>query len=400
MVFFRKYLADAVREDSAAIPMIAPKMLTMNEFFFKVSGAEPAGRVALLLELYECYRKLNRNAEPLDDFIFWGDVILADFDDVDKYLADPGKLYANVADFRQLQDTFTYLTDTQRAAIEHFISHFRDGNSLKVNPDSDNPKVKEKFLGIWNIMARLYADFNKSLEDKNLAYEGMAYRRFASRLSDESAADILQEAFCKLFDQYQLTVEIRAKKREGTFWEAVDEQCLTYNDRIQHVVYEFPDDDEVGPIDASRQTMDKLTLLKSLNAAMNAARGVYHAYSSKEKTIQLDKTQEDIANMVAMCCQNGYNISVHFQHYGVYRFGTDIKALSQLKDEVVKEFVDGQTVIGKTVEGEWALVHWLDEIRKVTENYKDEEPVAKKRKGSHQYQMEEESNMGRVAESE
>ena len=194
MVFFRKYLADAVREDPASIPMIAPQMLTMNEFFFKVSGAEPAGRVALLLELYECYRKLNRNAEPLDDFIFWGDVILADFDDVDKYLADPGKLYANVADFRQLQDTFTYLTDTQRAAIEHFISHFRDGNSLKVNPDSDNPKVKEKFLGIWNIMARLYGDFNKSLEDKNLAYEGMAYRRFASRLSDESAADILQAA--------------------------------------------------------------------------------------------------------------------------------------------------------------------------------------------------------------
>ena len=62
--------------------------------------------------------------------------------------------------------------------------------------------------------------------------------------------------------------------------------------------------------------------------------------------------------------------------------------------------MDGQTAIGKTVEGEWALVHWLDEIRKVTENYKDEEPVAKKRKGIHQYQMEEESNMGRVAESE
>ena len=76
MVFFRKYLADAVREDPASIPMIAPQMLTMNEFFFKVSGAEPAGRVSLLLELYECYRKLNRNAEPLDDFIFWGDVIL------------------------------------------------------------------------------------------------------------------------------------------------------------------------------------------------------------------------------------------------------------------------------------------------------------------------------------
>ena len=77
-----------------------------------------------------------------------------------------------------------------------------------------------------------------------------------------------------------------------------------------------------------------------------------------------------------------------------------IKALSQLKDEVVKEFVDGQTVIGKTVEGEWALVHWLDEIRKVTENYKDEEPVAKKRKGRNKPEVEEEPDLGRVAESE
>lgn len=195
MVFFRKYLSEAISEDASSVPVIAPEMLTMNEFFFKVSHAEPAGRIELLLELYECYRKLNKNAEPLDDFIFWGDVILSDFDDVDKYFADPVRLYANVSDFKQLQDTFSYLNETQRAAIDNFIGHFRDGSRLKVNPESENPKVKERFLGIWNIMAPLYESFNKSLDDKNLAYEGMAYRRFASRLSDESAPDILAASF-------------------------------------------------------------------------------------------------------------------------------------------------------------------------------------------------------------
>ena len=287
--------------------------------------------------------------------------------------------------------------DKTLVPLENYVEKKRDGVTVMVVCNEKNHKYREKLEEhelVYHPGCRVIIDNRPGIAqlaiERSQSFDGKT----------DKVRDILQEAFCKLFDQYQLTVEIRAKKREGTFWEAVDEQCLTYNDRIQHVVYEFPDDDEVGPIDASRQTMDKLTLLKSLNAAMNAARGVYHAYSSKEKTIQLDKTQEDIANMVAMCCQNGYNISVHFQHYGVYRFGTDIKALSQLKDEVVKEFVDGQTAIGKTVEGEWALVHWLDEIRKVTENYKDEEPVAKKRKGSHQYQMEEESNMGRVAESE
>ena len=62
MVFFRKYLSEAISEDASSVPVIAPEMLTMNEFFFKVSHAEPAGRIALLLELYECYRKLNKNA--------------------------------------------------------------------------------------------------------------------------------------------------------------------------------------------------------------------------------------------------------------------------------------------------------------------------------------------------
>ena len=166
------------------------------------------------------------------------------------------------------------------------------------------------------------------------------------------------------------------------------------------MVYEFPDDDEVGPVDASQQTLDKLLLLKSLNAAMNAARGVYHAYSDKDKVIKLDRTREDIANMVAMCCHNGYNISVHFKHYGLYRFGTEIKALSQLKDDVVKEFVSGQTVMGKVQEGEFGLVHWLDEVRKVTENYKDEEPVEKKRKGRNKLPDKGESAVGCVAKSE
>ena len=68
----------------------------MNEFFYKVSGASVTGRVSLLLELYGCYKALNPKAEPLDDFIFWGDVILSDFDDTDKYLADPEHLYTNV----------------------------------------------------------------------------------------------------------------------------------------------------------------------------------------------------------------------------------------------------------------------------------------------------------------
>ncbi len=186
MVFFRKYLCEAVASDPKAVPFPAPRMLTVNDFFAWASGLKSADRITLLLELYECYVSLNPKAESLDEFIFWGDVILGDFDDVDKYLADPKQIFTNIADYRQIQDTFSYLTDNQREALENFVGHFRDGSGkLTVNPDSDDPAVKERFLQIWNIMYPLYEMFISRLREKGMAYEGMIYRNLASRVSEE-----------------------------------------------------------------------------------------------------------------------------------------------------------------------------------------------------------------------
>ena len=186
MVFFRKHLSDAVAADGSAVPFIAPQMLTINDFFAQASGLRTADRITLLLELYDCYAALNPKAEPLDEFIFWGDVILGDFDDIDKYLVDPKQIFTNVADFKQIQDTFSYLTQTQKEAMETFIGHFRDASGkLTVNVDSDDPAVKERFLQIWNIMFPLYEMFNRSLSDKGMAYEGMVYRSLASKVEDE-----------------------------------------------------------------------------------------------------------------------------------------------------------------------------------------------------------------------
>ena len=196
MVFFRKYLSEAISSDFNAIPVIAPQMFTINDFFGMAGGLKVADRVRLLLDLYECYKKHNPKAESLDEFVFWGDVILSDFNDVDKYLVNPKQLFANVADFKSLQDTFSYLSDTQRAAIEAFVSHFNDrSGKLTVDIGSDN--VKSRFLQIWNILYPLYKDFNELLESKGVAYEGMVYRRLAERLQQESALDVIAPVFNK-----------------------------------------------------------------------------------------------------------------------------------------------------------------------------------------------------------
>ena len=140
MVFFRKYLADLVKK-AGSRPLRMPPMYTINDFFCHLYGAQVADRLRLLTRLYSIYCSLYPKAEPLDRFIFWGDVMLADFDDIDKYLVDARGLFRNIAEFKDIKDDYTYLSDNQRIAIQSFMKHFKDGG----NEGQDT--VKTRFLG-------------------------------------------------------------------------------------------------------------------------------------------------------------------------------------------------------------------------------------------------------------
>lgn len=185
LVFFRKYLGGLVRER----PLMTPPLYTINDFFYKVYNVHTTDKLRLLLELYDCYKDLNPDAEPLDEFIFWGDVMLGDFDDVDKYLVDARGLFRNVSEFKEIQDTYEYLSQNQQEAIENFLGHFRDAKHL-------DQGVKGKFVKLWNILFPLYDNFNQRLREKDMAYEGMVYRSLAAKLkSGVSVKDILGPVF-------------------------------------------------------------------------------------------------------------------------------------------------------------------------------------------------------------
>ncbi|MBR1576367.1 MAG: PD-(D/E)XK nuclease family protein [Bacteroidales bacterium] len=196
-VFFRKYLGETIRERGSARPLVAPPCLTINDFFYQVYGGDVTDRIRLLLALYDTYCTVYPKAEPLDEFIFWGEIILADFDDVDKYMVDAQDLFANVADFKDIQDDYSHLSETQREAVARFVSHFRDqAGRLTVHLDTDDHTVKARFLQIWNILLPLYRQYRQRLKTAGMSYEGMVYRDLAARLKDGAAvADILGGVF-------------------------------------------------------------------------------------------------------------------------------------------------------------------------------------------------------------
>lgn len=186
MAFFKKYLAEEVKLSGK--PMLAPEMCSINDFYYRIHGVPKTDRVQLLLDLYECYAPLrNGAAEPLDEFIFWGDMILSDFADIDKYLVDPRAIYTNISDYKAIQDYGEYLSETQLAAIRRFV----DENFIKRREG----KIKKEFRQIWDILYPLYVSFNEKLTRENKCYEGKVYRECAQLFEKESAVDILSRSF-------------------------------------------------------------------------------------------------------------------------------------------------------------------------------------------------------------
>ncbi|MBN1107870.1 MAG: PD-(D/E)XK nuclease family protein, partial [Bacteroidales bacterium] len=164
-IFFLKYLSAEIKR-----PVWAPAAMTINEYFRTLSDLIPAENEILLFELFSVYRTITKTAGNFDDFYFWGDIILNDFDDTDKYLADASKLFRNVRDIREIEELFGGLTEDQVKLVKRFWTNFEPAKETT---------AKQKFIAVWSVLEKLYSGFRSRLLQKNLAYEGMIFRKVA-----------------------------------------------------------------------------------------------------------------------------------------------------------------------------------------------------------------------------
>jgi len=161
-LYFLKYLASEISK-----PVWAPSIMTINELFRSLSKLQSADTEVLLFELYKVYRRIKKNPESFDDFFFWGDMLLNDFDDIDKYLVNAPLLFCDVNDLKKIDEEFGGLTDEQIEIIKRFWINF----------DARKPtREKSGFISIWSILTEIYNDFRSILKANNLGYEGMIFR--------------------------------------------------------------------------------------------------------------------------------------------------------------------------------------------------------------------------------
>ncbi|MDR3251832.1 MAG: PD-(D/E)XK nuclease family protein [Tannerella sp.] len=173
-IFFRKYLSEI-----AAVPIFSPAVMTINDLFNKLCPKQQADRIKLLFMLYDVYVKQSGTDETFDNFVYWGEMILNDFDDVDKCLVDARQLFTNVTDLNSIDRDFSFLTASQVQAIRSFWSSFQVGSSESRDAN------ETLFLRIWELLHPVYCEFRKNLAAENLAYEGMIYREVAENAKNE-----------------------------------------------------------------------------------------------------------------------------------------------------------------------------------------------------------------------
>ena len=165
-----------------------PQLTTVSDLFKSLYAPQGtlADELTLLVELYDVYRQTGapsgREPESLDDFLFWGGVILSDFGDVDKYLADPAQILKNIADYKNIAvDPKEFASQAQYDAICSLVG------SLKGKDGNFSKEYHKTFIAIWDLLLPIYEAFNKTLKEKGLAYEGMIFRYVAEHPAESKA---------------------------------------------------------------------------------------------------------------------------------------------------------------------------------------------------------------------
>lgn len=171
-IFFRYYLSTITDK-----PVFSPEILTIDECFASASNYQLADRLSNLFKIYKIYKELSKSDETFDSFVFWGEMLLNDFEDIDKYKVDARQLFTNITELKEIDQLFNVFSEKQLEAIRQFWKNFV--------PVTEG-KTTEEFISIWKILYLVYEQFHAELKAEGTATEGMICRDVVERLDNRS----------------------------------------------------------------------------------------------------------------------------------------------------------------------------------------------------------------------
>ena len=239
VVFPNKRAALFLNEHLARLagkPLWSPTYITISDLFRSHSHRQVADPIYLVCTLHQCFTQCTGIDESLDHFYGWGQLLLSDFDDLDKNMASAEHIFANLRDIHEYDD-ISYLTEDQRTILRHFFSHFSE---------EQNSELKRRFLQLWSHIHDIYQRFNDKLSAQGLAYEGALYREVAEREDIDFEYDTYLFIGFNMLQQVEQTLFRRMRKDgKARFYWDFDHYYLNTNEAgyyIAQYLNDFPNE--------------------------------------------------------------------------------------------------------------------------------------------------------------
>lgn len=208
-LFFAEELAQITKR-----PIWEPNYASIDDLMVRLSGLRKTDKLRLVAELYKVYSKYHK--ENFDEFYHWGEVLLADFDMVDKYMVDAAQLYSNICDLKELEADMSYLSAEQMAIINRFWRTLTGDKRDAI----DGSVAKSRFWEVWRSLGSIYEEFRSRLRELGLGYAGMIYREAVERLK--------RGVVCLSGDERYVFVGFNAlSKCEQSLLEYMQQNCRT-----------------------------------------------------------------------------------------------------------------------------------------------------------------------------
>ncbi|MCX8492250.1 MAG: PD-(D/E)XK nuclease family protein [Cyclobacteriaceae bacterium] len=154
-------------------PRWSPSILTIEELINTYTTLQEVDKLTSILTLYQAFKKVTGSTEKIDQFFYWGEMLLRDFDELDKYMVDAEFLFRDISNLKEVDQYFDYLTEEQKVFLKDFWQ----------SVEFSTEETRNRFLSLWKNLYPVYKEFRESLLQNGTAYAGLIHRLVAEQLT-------------------------------------------------------------------------------------------------------------------------------------------------------------------------------------------------------------------------
>lgn len=277
-MFFKKALSSQISK-----AYWAPRIISMEELVKQYTSYQTPDKLSQVFALYPVYQKVTGMKEAFEQFYFWGDMLVGDFDDLDKYKVPAKKLFTGLKNQKEIDLLFGDFTEEQRELMKVFWGNFEERQSSQ----------KQSFLTIWRHLYEVYEQYQEALKARGWAYDGMVYREVAEKLEEGTLVPTDEQLIFAGFNALTTTEEMIIS------WFCQERKARVYWDTDAY--YMERKSMEAGNFlrEYARQTLLGQTFPKTLPRFLEEGKREVHLLTCPDMVSQLKHLGEQLEQLAA-----------------------------------------------------------------------------------------------------